>query len=185
MVTGIVVAGVVVIVLLLLLVAGIRIRNQMIGARNRVDESWSGINVQLKRRHDLVPNLVETVKGYAAHERQLFEAVTQSRSEAISASGPRDVGDAEARLSRGLLDVRAVAEGYPELRASKNFQVLMRELSEVEDEIQAARRIYNSNVQTYNTMIQVFPNSLVAGGFSSREFFEIADAEQDPVDLSF
>lgn len=187
MVAVIVVVVAVLVALLLVFVAANRIRNQMIGARNRVDESWSGIGVQLKRRHDLVPNLVETVKGYAAHERQLFESVTQTRSDAIRASGPQDVGDAEARLSRGLLNVKAVAENYPQLRASENFQTLLRELSEVEDEIQAARRIYNSNVQTYNTYIQVFPNSLVAGrgGFLPRGFFEIADAEQDPVHLSF
>jgi LemA protein len=186
MVAGIVVAGVLV-VLLLLLLGAIRLRNRMIGTRNRVDESWSGIDVQLKRRHDLVPNLVETVKGYAAHERQLFESVTQARSDAISASGPRAVGDAEGRLSSSLLDVRAVAENYPQLRASENFQTLQRQLSEIEDQIQAARRIYNSNVQTYNTLIQVFPNSLVAGssGLTAREFFEIGATEREPVGISF
>lgn len=186
MVAGIVVAGVAV-VLLLLLLAAISVRNRLIGARNRVDESWSGIDVQLKRRHDLVPNLVETVKGYAAHERRLFEEVTRARSDAVKASGPREVGGAEGRLSRSLLDIRAVAENYPQLRASENFQTLQRQLAEVEDEIQAARRIYNSNVQTYNTMVQVFPNSLVAGfsGFTARAFFEIPDAAREPVGVSF
>jgi LemA protein len=186
MVAGIVVAGVAV-VLLLLVLAAIRVRNRMIDARNRVDESWSGIDVQLTRRHDLVPNLVETVKGYAAHERELFDAVTQARSSAIKASGPREVSDAEGRLSAGIVDIRAVAENYPQLRASENFQTLQRELSEIEDEIQAARRIYNSNVQIYNTMVQVFPNSLVAGssGLTPREFFEVADRVREPVGVSF
>ena len=140
-------------------------RNSIIAARNRVDESWSGIDVQLKRRHDLVPNLVETVKGYAAHESQTFEKTTQA-----------------------LADVKAVAENYPELRATENFQQLSRNLSELEDEIQAARRIYNSNVQSYNTDIEQFPGSIVAnqGGFTAREFFEIEDkAEREPVSVSF
>ena len=135
----------------------------MIGARNRVDEAWSGIDVQLKRRHDLVPNLVETVKGYATHERETFEKVTEARADAMKAQGPAQAGAAEGRLSAVLGDLRAVAENYPELRATENFQQLSRNLSELEDEIQASRRIYNSNVQTYNTKIQVFPNSVIAG----------------------
>jgi LemA protein len=182
---------VVLIVVGLVLVLGliyILIRNSMIGSRNRVDESWSGIDVQLKRRHDLVPNLVETVKGYATHERETFEKVTQARAAAMQASGPAEASQAEGLLNAALTDLRAVAEQYPDLRATENFQQLSRNLSELEDEIQASRRIYNSNVQAYNTKIQIFPNSIVAssGGFTAREFFEITDAaEREPVQVSF
>jgi LemA protein len=182
---------VVLIVVGLVLVLGliyILIRNSMIGSRNRVDESWSGIDVQLKRRHDLVPNLVETVKGYATHERQTFEKVTQARAQAMQASGPAEASQAEGLLNAALTDLRAVAEQYPDLRATENFQQLSRNLSELEDEIQASRRIYNSNVQAYNTKIQIFPNSVVAstGGFTAREFFEITNAaEREPVQVSF
>src|SRR5918995_4582764 len=164
-------------VALLLALIYILIRNSMIGSRNRVDEAWSGIDVQLKRRHDLVPNLVETVKGYAQHERETFEKVTQARAAAMQAQGPAEAGPAEGALSQALGGLRVVAEQYPELRATENFQQLSRNLSELEDEIQASRRIYNSNVQAYNTKIQIFPNSVVAssGGFAAREFFEIED----------
>jgi len=163
-------------------------RNSIIGSRNRVDEAWSGIDVQLKRRHDLVPNLVETVKGYAQHERETFEKVTQARAAAMQASGPAEAGAAEGILSQALGGLRVVAEQYPELRATENFQQLTRNLSELEDEIQASRRIYNSNVMAYNTKIQIFPNSVIAsqGGFTEREFFEIEDAsEREPVAVSF
>jgi LemA protein len=166
----------------------ILIRNSMIGSRNRVDEAWSGIDVQLKRRHDLVPNLVETVKGYAQHERETFEKVTQARAAAMQASGPAEAGPAEGMLTQALGGLRVVAEQYPELRATENFQELSRNLSELEDEIQASRRIYNSNVQSYNTKIQIFPNSIIAnsGGFTAREFFEITDAaEREPAQVSF
>jgi LemA protein len=174
-------AVVIIIVVALLVLAALAyivIRNSIIGSRNRVDEAWSGIDVQLKRRHDLVPNLVETVKGYAAHERQTFERVTAARAEAMKASGPAEAAPAEQKLTSMLGELRAVAENYPELRATENFQQLSRNLSELEDEIQASRRIYNSNVQAYNTKIQVFPNSIIAnqGGFTAREFFEIEDA---------
>ena len=175
-------------VALLLGLIFILIRNSIIGSRNRVDEAWSGIDVQLKRRHDLVPNLVETVKGYAQHERETFEKVTQPRAAAMQAQGPAQAGQAEGLLSQALGGLRVVAEQYPELRATENFQQLSRNLSELEDEIQASRRIYNSNVQSYNTKIQVFPNSMVAGagGFTAREFFEIEDAaEREPVAVSF
>ena len=175
-------------VVVLLALIYILIRNSMIGSRNRVDEAWSGIDVQLKRRHDLVPNLVETVKGYAQHERETFQKVTDARADAMRASGPRDASQAEGMLSAALGDLRAIAENYPDLRATENFQQLTGQLSELEDEIQASRRIYNSNVQSYNTKIQVFPNSIVAGmgGFTAREFFEIeVAAEREPVEVSF
>jgi LemA protein len=162
-------------------------RNSIIAARNRVDESWSGIDVQLKRRHDLVPNLVETVKGYATHESEVFEKATKARAEAMSAQSVGDTARAEQQLSGALTDLRAVAENYPQLRATENFQQLSRNLRELEDEIQAARRIYNSNVQSYNTDIQQFPGSVIAkqGGFGEREFFEIDTAEREPVSVSF
>jgi len=163
-------------------------RNSIIASRNRVDESWSGIDVQLKRRHDLVPNLVETVKGYAAHESQVFEKVTEARAKAMAAEGVGETSKAEQGLTGALAGLRAVAENYPQLRATENFQQLSRNLSELEDEIQASRRIYNSNVQSYNTTIQQFPASIVAnqGGFTAREYFEIEDASQrEPVSVSF
>jgi len=163
-------------------------RNSIIAARNRVDESWSGIDVQLKRRHDLVPNLVETVKGYAAHESEVFEKATKARAEAMSAHSVADTSKAESNLSGALTDLRAVAENYPTLRATENFQQLTRNLSELEDEIQASRRIYNSNVQSYNTDIEQFPGSIVAkaGDFTDREYFEVENAaEREPVSVSF
>jgi LemA protein len=175
-------------VVLLIGLSFVLIRNSIIGSRNKVDEAWSGIDVQLKRRHDLVPNLVEAVKGYAQHERETFEKVTQARAAAMQASGPAEAGQAEGMLSQALGGLRVVAEQYPELRATENFQQLSRNLAELEDEIQASRRIYNSNVQAYNTKIQVFPNSMVAssGGFTEREFFEIEDAaEREAPQVSF
>jgi LemA protein len=172
----IVIAALIVLAVLYYIVA----RNSIIASRNRVDESWSGIDVQLKRRHDLVPNLVESVKGYAAHERQVFEKVTEARAAAMAAQGVGETSQAEGRLTAMLGDLRAVAENYPDLRATENFQQLMRQLSELEDEIQASRRIYNSNTQAYNTRIQQFPTSIIAnqGNFVAREFFEIEDAAE-------
>ena len=163
-------------------------RNSFIAARNRIDESWSGIDVQLKRRHDLVPNLVETVKGYAEHESQTFEKTTQARAAAMQAQTVEETAKAEQQLTQALADVKAVAENYPTLRATENFQQLSRNLSELEDEIQASRRIYNSNVQAYNTDIEQFPGSIIAnqGNFEPREFFEIEDpTEREPVAVSF
>ena len=148
--------------------------NSFIRSRNKVDEAWSGIDVQLKRRHDLVPNLVETVKGYAEHEAATLAAVTQARAAAMAAGGGAERGVAEERLSCALDGVRVVAEQYPALRASESFQALQGRLAELEDQIQAARRIYNANVNAYNTRIQLFPNSLVAGGsFTARELFQL------------
>ena len=184
-------AVVIIVIVALVLIGGltwILIRNSMIGSRNRVDEAWSGIDVQLKRRHDLVPNLVETVKGYATHEQAVFTKTTEARAEAMKAGTVAATQQAEAKLSGALADLRAVAENYPDLRATENFQQLQRNLNEIEDEIQAARRIYNSNVQAYNTKIQIFPNSIIAnsGGFTAREFFEIEDAsDREPVEVKF
>jgi LemA protein len=183
--------AVLIVIIALLLLGGllwILVRNSIIGSRNRVEESWSGIDVQLKRRHDLVPNLVESVKGYAKHEQSTFEKVTKARSEAMSAKGVEQTGKAEAALSSAIGGLRVVAEQYPELRATENFQQLQAQLSELEDEIQASRRIYNSNVQSYNTKIQQFPTSIIAkqGNFEAREFFEIGDAaEREAPQVSF
>jgi LemA protein len=157
--------------------------NALVKARNKVDEAWSGIDVQLKRRHDLVPNLVETVKGYAAHERETLQSVTEARAAAVEASDPRSVERAESKLTTALGAINALAEAYPQLRAAENFQRLQAELAGIEDEIQAARRIYNANVQHYNTRAQQFPTLIVAGmlAFKPREFFEIEVAAERAV----
>src|SRR3954453_14301933 len=172
---------IVIIIVALLLLAGliyILARNGIIRLRNQCDEAWSGIDVQLKRRHDLIPNLVESVKGYASHERETFEKVTQARAAAMQASGPAEASKAESQLTAALGGLRVVAEQYPQLRATENFQQLQRQLSELEDEIQASRRIYNSNVQQFNTRIQQWPWSIIAnqGGFTAKPFFEIPEA---------
>src|ERR687888_2191664 len=174
---------VIIIIVALLLLVGliyVLVRNSLVSLNQRVGESWSGIDVQLKRRHDLVPNLVETVKGYASHESETFEKVTQARAAAMQASGPAEAGKAEGQLTAALGGLRVVAEQYPQLRATENFQQLQRQLSELEDEIQASRRIYNSNVQMYNTRIQQWPASIIAnqGGFTAKTFFEIGDAAE-------
>src|SRR5918996_4500338 len=182
---------IVIIIVALLLLVGliyVLVRNSLINLEQRVGEAWSGIDVQLKRRHDLVPNLVETVKGYATHEQETFEKTTQARAAAMAAQSVGDTAKAEQQLTQALADLRAVAENYPTLRATENFQQLSRNLSELEDEIQASRRIYNSNVQSYNTDIQQFPGSIIAnqGGFTAREFFEIEDAaERNAPQVSF
>jgi LemA protein len=182
---------VVIIIVALLLLIGliyVLIRNSLVNLDQRVDESWSGIDVQLKRRHDLVPNLVETVKGYATHERETFEKVTQARAAAMQASGPAEAGQAEGQLTAALGGLRVVAEQYPELRATENFQQLQRQLSELEDEIQASRRIYNSNVQVFNTRIQQFPSSIPAKqmGYTEKQYFEITEpSEREAPQVSF
>jgi LemA protein len=162
-------------VLVLLALWSVLAYNALVGSRNKVDEAWSGIEVQLKRRHDLVPNLVETVKGYAAHERETLQDVTEARLAAVEAGEPGAVERAEARLTSALGGINALAEAYPQLRASENFQRLETELAAIEDEIQAARRIYTSNVQGYNTRTQQFPTLVLAGllSFTPRDFFEV------------
>lgn len=151
--------------------------NSLVTYRVRVDEAWSDITVQLKRRADLIPALVETVKGYAAHEKGVFEAVTQARAETISAETPGQASLAENHMQQALKSIFAVAEAYPQLQASQNFLQLQGELVDTENKIQASRRFYNGGVREFNTKIQVFPNNVVAGmfGFTSREFFEVED----------
>jgi LemA protein len=184
-VTAVIIIVVIVVLLALFLVVSY---NGMVRGRNKVDESWSGIDVQLKRRHDLIPNLVETVKGYATHEREVFQAVTDARTRAMSASTPAAAGAAEGILGQAIGRLFAVAEAYPDLKASQNFLELQGTLNQLESEIAAARRIYNSNVQSYNTRIQSFPGVTLAGpfGFQKREFFELDNpADREPVAVSF
>lgn len=166
----------------------IGVYNGLIRLKNRTDEAWSDIDVQLKRRYDLIPNLIETVKGYASHEKELLENVTKARTQAMNANTPEAKGEAENMLSSTLKTLFAVAENYPQLRASENFAKLQDELSDTENKIQAARRFYNGNVRDFNTKLQVFPNNLVAGmlGFKEREFFEIEnETERDNVKVQF
>lgn len=171
----------------ILLLTFVVLYNGLVRARNMVDESWSGIDVQLKRRHDLVGNLVESVKGYAAHERELLQKVTDARAAADRASGPQQSAVAEAALTGPVNRLLAVAEAYPDLKASENFLQLQDELSNLEDQIAASRRIYNANARTYNDRIQSFPGMLVAKpfGFSDRDYFELPAGEGAPVTVSF
>jgi len=165
---------IIVIILAVLVVIFVVIYNGLVQARNRVDNAWAQVDVQLKRRYDLIPNLVETVKGYASHERETFERVTQARSAAQSATGPAEQAQAEGFLTQALRQLFAVAEAYPELRASENFQNLQNELAETENRIAVSRQIYNDTVLTYNNRVQQIPTNIVAGmtGFKTREFFE-------------
>ena len=179
---------IIVIIVALAALWGFLAYNSLVAGRNKVDEAWSGIDVQLKRRHDLVPNLVNTVKGYAAHERETLQAVVDARTAAVSAHEPGRIGPAEAKLTAALGAINALAEAYPELRAAENFQRLQAELGGIEDEIQAARRIYNSNVERYNTRAQSFPTLLIAGpmNFGPRVFFAIeAPAERVVPQVAF
>ncbi len=162
--------------------------NGLVRARNRVKESWSDIDVQLKRRYDLIPNLVETVKGYAKHESGVFEQVTKARAAAMGAQTVAEHGQAENMLAGALKSLFAVSEAYPDLKASANFGKLQDELSDTENKIQAARRFYNSNVLSLNTKIETFPTNLIAGafGFKKEAFFEIENpAEKENVKVSF
>jgi len=166
----------------------ITIYNGLIKFRNRTDEAWSDIDVQLKRRYDLIPNLVNAVKGYAKHERELFENVTKARTAAMGAQDPGEKAKAENMLSGTLKSLFAVAENYPDLKANENFLELQRELSDTENKIQAARRFYNGNVRDFNTKIQVFPNNLIAGtlNFKEYDFFELEGEEaKEPVKVDF
>ncbi len=171
---------IVVVVLIALLVG---MYNSLVRDRNRVDNAWSQVDVQLKRRYDLIPNVVETVRGYATHEQQTFERVTQARNAAQAARGPAEQAEAENFLTSALRQLFAVAEDYPELRASENFAGLQEELSETEDRIAISRQIYNDTVLTYNNRVQQVPTNVVASvfGFREREFFEGGDeAEEAP-----
>lgn len=166
--------------IIILAVWAISIYNGLIKLQVRTDEAWSDIDVQLKRRYDLIPNLVNTVKGYATHERELFEKVTQARSNAMNAQSPQEKGQAENMLAGTLKTLFAVAENYPQLKANENFLELQRELSDTENKVQASRRFYNGNVRDLNTKIQVLPDSVIANmlNIKKREFFEIEEPAQ-------
>lgn len=168
----------------------IAIYNKFIRLRTRTDEAWSDIDVQLKRRYDLIPNLIETVKGYMNHERETLESVTKARTQAMGAQSVEDQAEAENMLSGALKSLFAVAESYPDLKANENFLELQRELTDTENKIQASRRFYNTNVRDLNIATESFPSNIVANlfKFNKREFFELAGDEQearDPVGVKF
>src|SRR5438094_3852541 len=181
------VAWIILFVLVLVLVFVIGMYNSLVQLRVRADSAWSDIDVQLKRRHDLIPNLVETVKGYAAHEKGTFENIAKFRSQAMQAATPADKAVAENQLTGALKSLFAVAENYPELKASEEFTQLQGSLSMTEDSIQNARRYYNAVVRDLNTKIQSFPTNILAGmfGFSARQFFETTEADREPVQVKF
>ncbi len=176
-----------IIIIAFLALWAIAIYNGLIKLKNRVDEAWSDIDVQLKRRYDLIPNLINTVKGYASHERELFEKVTEARTAAMGAQNPADKEKAENALSGTLKSLFAVAENYPDLKANQNFLELQRELTDTEDKIQASRRFYNGNVRDFNTKIEIFPNNIFAGilNFTKREFFQADASEKEVVKVEF
>lgn len=169
----------------------IYIYNSLVRSKVRVDEAWSDITVQLKRRYDLIPNLVETVKGYAKHERKVFQEVTSARTEALKAQTVGEAAQADNMFQQALKSLFAVAEAYPQLRATENFQQLQTDVTDTEDKIQAARRFYNGAVRDLNIKIQTFPNNLFAGllGFKLREFFDVEEnqrqAVNEPVKVEF
>lgn len=157
--------------------------NSLVRAKTRVDEAWSDITVQLKRRLDLIPNLIETVKGYAKHEKTIMEEVTKTRAEALNAESPKEVAKADNMLEEALKSLFAVSENYPDLKADANFKALQDELVDTEDKIQAARRFYNGAARDINIKVKTFPNILFAGmlGFKEYEFFEVDESEKEAV----
>ena len=161
--------------------------NRFVSQRNLIRDSWANIDTELRRRYDLIPNLVETVKGYAAHERETFEAVTKARAQAQSAQGPAAQGAAEGILSQALGRLFAVAEAYPELQADENFRQLQTELAETENRIAVSRQVYNDTVLTYNNAIQTVPGVLVAGplGFAKKDFFEVEEGAREAPQVAF
>jgi LemA protein len=177
-----IILGVVVVVALWL----IAVYNGLIKLKNRVDEAWSDIDVQLKRRYDLIPNLIETVKGYAKHEKETLENVIKARNSAMNTQGAGKA-KAENALSETLKSIFALSESYPDLKANQNFLQLQDELSDTENKIQASRRFYNTNVRDFNTKIQIFPNNMIAGmlKFTNRDFFEADKAEKENVKVKF
>jgi LemA protein len=178
---------IVLIVIVLLALFGVGIYNSLVTLKNRVDEAWSDIDVQLKRRYDLIPNLINTVKGYATHEKELFERVTAARTAAMNAGTPAAKEEAENMLSGTLKSLFAVSENYPDLKANQNFLELQRELTDTEDKIQASRRFYNGNVRDFNIKIETFPSNIIAGllNFAKREFFAADEAEKENVKVQF
>jgi LemA protein len=179
------------IIVVVILVAGIAMYNALVRLNVRVDEAWSDITVQLKRRADLIPNLVNTVKGYASHEKGVFEEVTAARSSMLNAGNPKQAAEAENQFQSALKSIFAVAEAYPDLKANENFKELQAELTDTEDKIQAARRFYNGSARDLNIKIKTFPTNVFAGmlGFKAREFFEVDEAEAakiaEPTEVKF
>jgi LemA protein len=180
-------AWVVIGILAIALVAAILIYNRLVSLRTRVDNGWSQIDVQLRRRYDLIPNLVASVQGYAAHEREVFEDVTRARARAIDATAVPEQAQAENQITRGLRQLLAVAEAYPELKANENFLALQEELTGTESKIAYARQFYNDQVMLLNTLIGSFPSNVVAGifRFTPREFFDIEDPVRGPTTVDF
>jgi LemA protein len=178
-----IILGIVFIILLYVMIS----YNGLVTLRNRVREAWSDIDVQLKRRYDLIPNLIETVKGYASHEKETFEKVIEARSKAMSANGLKEKGEAENALSGTLKSLFALSESYPDLKASVNFLELQKELTDTEDKIQASRRFYNGNVMDFNTKLEMFPSNMIAQmfGFKVSEFFAAEEGEKATPKVSF
>jgi LemA protein len=182
---------IIIIVLVVLALLIIFLYNSLVRTKVRVDEAWSDINIQLKRRYDLIPNLVNTVKGYAAHEKTVFEDVTEARAKALNATTVTEAAQADNQFQAAMKSLFAVAEAYPDLKANQSFQQLQAELVDTEDKIQAARRFYNGAVRDLNTKIQTFPTNIFAGmlGFKKRDFFEVEDSEaaavSKPVNVDF
>lgn len=174
-------------VLIVLVVFVVGTYNSLVVLKTRIQEALSGIDVQLKRRADLIPNLVETVKGYAKHEKEVFENVTAARSALLSAKGPKEMAAANDMLSGALKSLFAVAEAYPELKASTNFEQLQKELGDTEDKVAYSRQFYNSNVLEYNSKVQMFPGNVIANLFSFKpfEFFEATEEEKKKVEVKF
>jgi LemA protein len=179
--------GGLVLLLVVLVIAVIGIYNRLVTLRNRVENAWAQIDVQLRLRYDLIPNLVETVKAYAAHEKETFERVIAARSSAMSAQSVAEHSEAENALTGTLKSLFALAENYPDLKANQNFLMLQEELSGIESKIAYARQFYNDSVMTYNTSQQTFPSNVVAGmfGHSPRDYFEIEEAAKEPVKVQF
>jgi LemA protein len=161
--------------------------NRLVNLRNQIQNAWSQVDVQLKRRYDLIPNLVETVKGYATHEKEVFENVTKARASMMSAQGVQQQGEAQNQITGALKSLFAVAEAYPELKANQNFMMLQEELAGTNDKIAYSRQFYNDTVMSFNTMIQSFPSSIIAGsfGFAQHEYFPMEDAARENVDVKF
>lgn len=174
-------------VVILIALSVIASYNRLVSLRNRIENAWSQIDVQLRRRYDLIPNLVETVKGYAAHEKEVFEKVSEARSAMMNAQGVKAQGEAQNQITDALKSLFAVAEAYPQLKANENFMMLQEELSGTESKIAYARQFYNDQVMTYNTMIQSFPTNIIAGmfGFAQHEYFPMEDVARGPVKVDF
>jgi LemA protein len=182
---------IILVIVALVVVFGIAIYNSLVKSKVRVEEAWSDITVQLKRRYDLIPNLVNTVKGYAKHESSVFQNVTEARANAMQAESPHDKAQAENVFEQALKSLFAVSEDYPDLKADQNFKALQDELVDTEDKIQAARRFYNGAARDLNIKIKTFPNLIFAGpmGFKEREFFDVDETESEavskPTEVSF